>query len=52
MPGAARAAGTACGSNPLAVVVPCHRVRRSDGRLGGYAYGVERKQALLAREEP
>jgi AraC family transcriptional regulator of adaptative response/methylated-DNA-[protein]-cysteine methyltransferase len=49
-PGAVRAAGTACGSNPLAVVVPCHRVTRSDGGLGGYAYGVERKRALLARE--
>lgn len=49
-PGAVRAAGTACGSNPLAVVVPCHRVTRSDGATGGYAYGVERKRALLARE--
>ncbi len=49
-PGATRAAGTACGSNPLAVVVPCHRVTRSDGGLGGYAYGVARKQALLGRE--
>ncbi len=49
-PGAVRAAGTACGSNPLAVVVPCHRITRSDGGLGGYAYGVERKRALLDRE--
>ena len=49
-PGAGRAAGTACGSNPLVVVVPCHRVTRSDGGAGGYAYGVERKRALLARE--
>ncbi|MCU6454042.1 methylated-DNA--[protein]-cysteine S-methyltransferase [Sphingomonas sp. A2-49] len=49
-PGAVRAAGTACGSNPLAVVVPCHRVTRTDGALGGYAYGVERKRTLLARE--
>lgn len=49
-PGAVRAAGTACGSNPLAVVVPCHRVRRSDGGLGGYAYGAERKRRLLERE--
>ncbi|MEA1083942.1 bifunctional DNA-binding transcriptional regulator/O6-methylguanine-DNA methyltransferase Ada [Sphingomonas sp. CD22] len=49
-PGAVRAVGTACGSNPIAVVVPCHRVTRSDGGLGGYAYGVERKRALLARE--
>jgi AraC family transcriptional regulator of adaptative response/methylated-DNA-[protein]-cysteine methyltransferase len=45
-----RAVGTACGSNPIAVVVPCHRVTRSDGALGGYAYGVERKRTLLARE--
>ena len=49
-PGATRAAGTACGSNPLAVVVPCHRITRSDGGLGGYAWGVARKRALLARE--
>ncbi|WP_293874633.1 MULTISPECIES: bifunctional DNA-binding transcriptional regulator/O6-methylguanine-DNA methyltransferase Ada [unclassified Sphingomonas] len=49
-PGAVRAAGTACGSNPLAVVVPCHRITRSDGGLGGYAYGVARKRALLDRE--
>ena len=49
-PGAVRAVGTACGSNPLAVVVPCHRITRSDGGLGGYAYGVERKRALLDRE--
>ncbi|MET0366059.1 MAG: bifunctional DNA-binding transcriptional regulator/O6-methylguanine-DNA methyltransferase Ada [Sphingobium sp.] len=49
-PGAVRAAGTACGDNPLPVVVPCHRVLRSDGGLGGYAYGVERKKVLLARE--
>ena len=50
-PGAVRAAGTACGDNTLAVLVPCHRVLRSDGSLGGYAWGVERKQALLAREK-
>ena len=49
-PGAVRAAGTACGSNPLAIVVPCHRVTRGDGALGGYAYGVDRKRALLERE--
>ena len=48
---AVRAAGTACGSNPLAVIVPCHRALRSDGSLGGYAYGLERKTALLQREE-
>ncbi|WP_150290800.1 bifunctional DNA-binding transcriptional regulator/O6-methylguanine-DNA methyltransferase Ada [Sphingobium estronivorans] len=49
-PGAVRAAGTACGGNNLAVLIPCHRVLRSDGSLGGYAYGVERKRALLERE--
>ncbi|USU08208.1 methylated-DNA--[protein]-cysteine S-methyltransferase [Sphingomonadaceae bacterium OTU29MARTA1] len=49
-PGAVRAAGTACGRNPLAVIVPCHRVTRSDGAPGGYAYGVDRKRALLDRE--
>lgn len=49
-PGATRAAGTACGRNPLAVLVPCHRVTRADGTAGGYAWGPERKRALLARE--
>lgn len=49
-PGAVRAAGTACGDNGLAVLVPCHRVLRSDGNLGGYAYGIERKRILLDRE--
>lgn len=47
---AVRAAGTACGANPVAVVVPCHRAQRSDGTLGGYAYGLERKVVLLRRE--
>jgi len=49
-PGAVRAAGTACGANHLAVVIPCHRVQRSDGTMGGYAYGVDRKVELLKRE--
>ncbi|MFT3976556.1 MAG: bifunctional DNA-binding transcriptional regulator/O6-methylguanine-DNA methyltransferase Ada [Sphingomonas bacterium] len=49
-PGATRAAGTACGANPVAVVIPCHRARRADGGEGGYAWAVERKQALRARE--
>jgi len=49
-PGAVRAAGSACGANPVALVVPCHRARRSDGSLGGYAWGLERKRALLDRE--
>jgi AraC family transcriptional regulator of adaptative response/methylated-DNA-[protein]-cysteine methyltransferase len=46
----ARAVGSACGSNPVAVVVPCHRVVTANGELGGYAWGTERKQALLERE--
>ena len=49
-PAAVRAAGTACGDNALAIVIPCHRVLRGDGSLGGYAYGLARKKALLARE--
>jgi AraC family transcriptional regulator of adaptative response/methylated-DNA-[protein]-cysteine methyltransferase len=49
-PGAVRAAGTACGGNLLAMLIPCHRVLRSDGSLGGYAYGTERKKTLLERE--
>jgi len=49
-PAAVRAAGTACGDNSLAVLIPCHRVLRRDGSLGGYAYGLARKQALLERE--
>jgi AraC family transcriptional regulator of adaptative response/methylated-DNA-[protein]-cysteine methyltransferase len=40
----------ACAANPLAVLVPCHRVVRKDGTLGGYRWGVVRKRALLARE--
>ena len=50
-PGAVRAAGTACGGNTLAVLIPCHRVVRGDGSLGGYAWGVEKKQVLLAHEK-
>ena len=49
-PGATRAAGTACGANPVAIVVPCHRILRGDGALGGYAHGPDRKRALLNRE--
>lgn len=49
-PGAARAAGTACGANPIAVLVPCHRAVRADGSMGGYAWGLDRKAELLARE--
>jgi AraC family transcriptional regulator of adaptative response/methylated-DNA-[protein]-cysteine methyltransferase len=49
-PTAVRAVAGACAANPLAVVVPCHRVLRADGTLGGYRWGVKRKQELLARE--
>jgi len=50
MPRAARAIATACAANPIAVLVPCHRVVGQDGALTGYRWGVARKQALLARE--
>jgi AraC family transcriptional regulator of adaptative response/methylated-DNA-[protein]-cysteine methyltransferase len=49
-PGAARAAGSACGANRIAVLIPCHRARRGDGSPGGFAYGLERKAKLLERE--
>ena len=49
-PKAARAVARACASNLLAVAIPCHRVVRNDGALGGYRWGVERKRLLLARE--
>lgn len=49
-PGAVRAVGTANGANPIAVLVPCHRVVRSDGSLGGYAGGLTRKRQLLEAE--
>ncbi len=49
-PRAVRAVGTACGRNPLPIVVPCHRVVRSDGSLGGYLGGLAIKQALLNLE--
>lgn len=50
-PGAARAVAQACGANPAAVVVPCHRVLAADGGLGGYRWGIERKQSLLDFEQ-
>jgi len=50
LPRGARAVARACGDNPVAVVVPCHRVVRADGALAGYRWGLARKQALLARE--
>jgi AraC family transcriptional regulator of adaptative response/methylated-DNA-[protein]-cysteine methyltransferase len=49
-PGAVRACGSANGANSVAVLIPCHRVIRGDGTLGGYAYGLERKAELLKRE--
>jgi len=49
-PGAARAVGLANARNPIAIVVPCHRVLDSRGRLHGYAYGLERKRRLLEFE--
>ena len=49
-PNAVRAAGSANGANHVPVLIPCHCVVRSDGSLGGYAYGLEIKQKLLERE--
>ena len=49
-PAASRAVAQACARNPVALVIPCHRVLRKDGGLGGYRWGLERKQQLLARE--
>ena len=51
-PTAARAVGAAVGRNPIAIIVPCHRVVGSDGSLTGYAGGLPRKRALLALEAP
>lgn len=50
VPKAARAIGRACGSNKLALLVPCHRIIREDGSLGGWRWGMEIKQQLLATE--
>lgn len=49
-PAAVRAAGSGCATNRVALIVPCHRVLRTDGALGGYAYGLEAKEALLRHE--
>ena len=47
---AARAVGHACATNPVSLVIPCHRAVRNDGGLGGYRWGLDRKRALLAQE--
>ncbi|MGN6376324.1 MAG: bifunctional DNA-binding transcriptional regulator/O6-methylguanine-DNA methyltransferase Ada [Sphingomonas sp.] len=49
-PRAVRAAGSACGANHVSIVIPCHRAQRSDGSMGGYAWGLDRKRALRRRE--
>ena len=49
-PKASRAVGTAVGANPVSYLIPCHRVIRASGELGGYAWGVDRKRVMLARE--
>jgi AraC family transcriptional regulator of adaptative response/methylated-DNA-[protein]-cysteine methyltransferase len=50
-PDAVRAVGSACGANPVALAVPCHRAVRTDGGLGGYAWGLARKKRLLDLEK-
>jgi len=49
-PKAVRAVGSACGANPIPLIIPCHRVLRSDGSLGGFGWGLEVKEFLLALE--
>jgi len=49
-PGAARAVGTANATNPVCLIIPCHRVIRAGGELGGYGFGVDRKRWLLTHE--
>lgn len=49
-PGAARAVGSACGRNPVGLIVPCHRILRADGGLGGYGWGLEVKRRVLRSE--
>ena len=49
-PNASRAVGNANGKNPLAIIVPCHRVIASDGKLGGYSLGLDKKEFLLTME--
>ena len=51
-PKAVRAVGSACATNPIPIVLPCHRVLRTDGSLGGYLGGLEAKTELLKLENP
>ena len=51
VPAAVRAVGSACGANPVALIVPCHRAVRADGGLGGYAWGLAKKKRLLEMEK-
>jgi AraC family transcriptional regulator of adaptative response/methylated-DNA-[protein]-cysteine methyltransferase len=51
MPRAYRAVARACATNPVALIIPCHRVISSDGKLGGYRWGIGRKEALLRLEK-
>ena len=51
LPKGQRAVGRACATNPVSLVIPCHRALREDGGLGGYRWGMARKQALLDREK-
>jgi len=50
-PRAQRAVGRACATNPVSIVIPCHRAKRSDGGLAGYRWGVDRKKQLIATEQ-
>lgn len=50
-PGATRAVGSACGANPIPVLIPCHRVLAAGGRLGGFSGGLATKRQLLRRED-
>ncbi len=50
VPGGQRAVGRACATNPVPIIIPCHRALRQDGALGGYRWGLKRKQALLQHE--
>jgi AraC family transcriptional regulator of adaptative response/methylated-DNA-[protein]-cysteine methyltransferase len=49
-PGASRAAGSALASNPIGYLIPCHRVLRADGHMGGFKWGIERKMAMITYE--